>query len=108
MKYKINLTEQAETDLRDIYEYITYTLLEPRIAAGQLERIEKSIMSLDEMAERYCVFEREPWHSKGLHRMIVDNFNVYYFVKSDNKTVNVVRVLFGGRDVDEQFKMTDF
>ena len=41
MKYKIVLTEQADTDLRGIYEYIAFTLLEPGTAAGQLDRIEK-------------------------------------------------------------------
>jgi len=36
------LTEQADTDLRSIYQYIAFTLLESGIAAGQLERIENS------------------------------------------------------------------
>lgn len=33
MKYKIVLTKQADTDLREIYEYIAFTLLEPGISA---------------------------------------------------------------------------
>ena len=66
MKYKIVLTRQADTDLRGIYEHIAFVLLEPVIAAGQLERIEKGILSLDEMPERFRVFEKEPWHSRGL------------------------------------------
>jgi ABC-type multidrug transport system fused ATPase/permease subunit len=36
MKYKIVLTEQADTDLRGIYEYIAFTLLEPGITAKQI------------------------------------------------------------------------
>jgi len=43
MKYKILITNHAENDLRDIYEYIAFTLLEPITAAGQLERIENAI-----------------------------------------------------------------
>lgn len=74
MKYKIVLTEQADADLRDIYEYIAFTLLEPEIAAGQLERIEKGMLSLDEMPERFRMFENEPWRSRGLRQMLVDNF----------------------------------
>lgn len=34
MKYKLLLTEQADLDLRGIYEYIAYTPFEPDIAAG--------------------------------------------------------------------------
>jgi hypothetical protein len=32
MTYKAQLTEQAKRDLRDIYEYIAFSLLEPGIA----------------------------------------------------------------------------
>ncbi len=39
MKYRIVLTDQADSDLRSIYEYIAYILLEPGIAAGQLDTI---------------------------------------------------------------------
>jgi toxin ParE1/3/4 len=37
MKYKILLTEQADIDLRNTYEYIAYTLLEPQMASEQLD-----------------------------------------------------------------------
>jgi hypothetical protein len=51
MKYQLVLTKQADIDLRTAYEYIAFTLLEPVIAARQLDRIEKGIMSLHEMPE---------------------------------------------------------
>lgn len=47
MKYKIELTKQADVDLRGIYEYIALNLLELETAARLLERIEKGILSLD-------------------------------------------------------------
>ena len=49
MKYKVLLTNQADVDLRNIYEYIAFTLLEPGISVRQSERIKKAILSLDEM-----------------------------------------------------------
>ena len=42
MIYEINITEQADTDLRGIYEYIAFELLSPENAAGQLERLERN------------------------------------------------------------------
>jgi toxin ParE1/3/4 len=104
MRYKIVLTQQADTDLRGIYEYIAFILLEPEIAARQLERIEKAILSLDEMPERFRVSEKEPWHSRGLRQMPVDNFIVFYIPKIEDKIVAVIRVMYGGRDIDEQLK----
>lgn len=104
MKYKIILTEQADVDLRSIYEYIAFTLIGPKIALGQLERIEKAIFSLDEMPERFCVLDREPWCKRGLRQMPVDNFIVYYTLNNPDKTVNIIRVLYGGMDIDKQLK----
>jgi toxin ParE1/3/4 len=46
MKFRLLLTEQADSDLRGIYEYIAFNLLEPDIATRQLERIEDAILRL--------------------------------------------------------------
>lgn len=107
MNYKVVLTEQADSDLRGIYEYMAFILLEPVIATRQLERIEKSIFSLDEMPERFRAYEKEPWHSRGLCQMPVDRFIVFYIPDSEDKTVSIIRVLYGGRDIDEQLRETN-
>lgn len=107
MKYKLLLTEQADLDLRGIYEYIAFTLLEPDVAAGQLMRIENAIRSLDEMPNRFRLFENEPWHSRGLCQMPVDHFIVFYIPNDEDKIVTVIRVMYGGRDIDEQLKKTN-
>lgn len=104
MKYKIVLTKQADTDLRGIYEYIAFNLLEPETAVRQLGRIEKAILNLDEMPERFRVFEKEPWYSRGLRQMPVDNFIIFYILNAEDQIVNVIRVMYGGRDIDKQLK----
>lgn len=102
MKYKIVLTKQADTDLRGIYEYIAFNLLEPELAARQLGRIEKGILSLDEMPERFRMFKKEPWYSRGLRQMPIDNFIVFYIPNDEDQTVTVIRVIYGGRDIGKQ------
>lgn len=44
MKYDVTFTEQAENDLRGIFEYIAFDLLSSENAAGQLDRIEEKIL----------------------------------------------------------------
>ena len=39
MTYRIEMTEQAEKDLRDIFEYIAFSLLAPETAGQLLERL---------------------------------------------------------------------
>ena len=55
MKYDVTFTEQAENDLRGIFEYIAFDLLSPENAARQLDRIEEKILSLGEYPEKFII-----------------------------------------------------
>lgn len=102
MNYEVRLTAEVENDLRGIFEYIAFDLQSPQNAAGQLDRMEQSILSLDQMPERFRVYEKEPWHSRNLRIMPVDNYLVFYIPNHEEQTVKVMRVLYGGRDVVKQ------
>ena len=102
MIYSIKVTVQADNDLRNIYEYIAYELQSPENAGGQLNRIEKCIMSLKSMPERYRFYDKEPWKSRGLHIVPVDNYCILYIVDNGNMTVSIMRVMYGGRDINTQ------
>lgn len=106
MTYRVKLSSQADADLRGIFEYIAYELLSLETAIGQLNRLGKNIKSLDFMPERFRVYEKEPWHSRGLRIMPVDNYLVFYIPDKDTQTVYVVRVMYGGRDADAELKRT--
>ncbi len=105
MIYKIDITMQAKNDLRGIYEYIAFTLLAPENATGQLGRLEEGIMSLNRMPMRFRVYEIEPWKSRGIHIMPVDNFVVLYTFDEEIGIVTINRVMYGGRNIDEQLNM---
>lgn len=102
MTFQINITRQAEDDLRNVFEYIANELQSVQNAAGQLGRLEKAIVSLDHMPMRYRAYEKEPWHSRGLRVMPVDNYLVFYIPYPDTLNVEIIRVMYGGRDVDTQ------
>ena len=102
MIYEVRLTTEAENDLRSIFEYIAFELQSPQNATGQLDRLEQSIMSLDQMPERFRVYEKEPWHSRNLRIMPVDNYLVFYIPNHEEHTVKVMRVMYGGRDIAKQ------
>lgn len=60
MKYEVEVSEQADRDLREIFEYIAFELQSQENAIGQLDRLEEQILSLArylevfEAAERLC------------------------------------------------------
>lgn len=102
MIFEIEISEQADRDLRNIYEYIAFELQSPENAAGQLNRLEESIMGLNQMPERFLGNEKEPWHSRGLRIMPVNNYCVFYIPDAGNAVVTIIRVMYGGRDIDTQ------
>ena len=104
MIYAVITTDQADADLRGIYEYIAFELLSPDNAARQLGRLEEHIVGLEEFPERFRYYEKEPWHSRGLRVMPVDNYLVIYIPDNDAGIVTVIRVMYAGRDVDGQLK----
>ena len=100
--YEVVTTEQAESDLRGIYEYIAFELLSPENAAGQLDRLEENILGLETFPEKFRGYEKEPRKSRGLRIMPVDNYLVFYISDKEAETVTVIRVMYDGRDVDNQ------
>ena len=82
MIYEVELSEQADSDLRGIFEYIAFELQSPENASGQLDRLEEQILSLDTMPERYRKYEKEPWKSRGLRVLPLDNYVVLYIPDS--------------------------
>ena len=74
----------------------------PENVSDQLDRLEACIMDLDHMPKRYRQYELEPWKSRGLRGAPVDNYLVLYIPDDDTQVVTIIRVMYGGRDVDTQ------
>ena len=108
MKYEVVLSNQAELDVRGLYEYIAYEKHAPEIAATLLGRIEKQVLKLDEMPYRYRKYEMEPWRSRELRMMPIENFIAFYIPDDENRTVTVIRILYYRQNAEEQLKKTSY
>ena len=105
MIYEIEVSEQADSDLRGIFEYIAFELQALENASGQLDRLEEQILSLDTIPERYRKYEKEPRKTRGLRVLPVDNYVILYIPDSDKKVVTILRVMYAGRDIDNQLNL---
>ena len=109
--YTVIYTRIAENDLREIYEYIAFELRESIVAQRQVNRIIDAIAGLDHMPERFKLYDSEPWRSKGLRVMPVNKYLVFYvpsaIYSDDMGTVTIIRIIYGGRDIDTQLNETD-
>lgn len=103
INYEVVISEQADADLRGIYEYIAVGLSSVDNAIAQLDRLEKNIMELEYFPERHRLYEKSPWFERGLRVMPVDNYLVFYISDKNKAIVTVVRIMYSGRNIDEQF-----
>ncbi|HOO26452.1 MAG TPA: type II toxin-antitoxin system RelE/ParE family toxin [Clostridiales bacterium] len=101
-EWNVFYTEQAEQDLRNVFEYIAFSLREPEIAKKQTKRIMDRISSLKNMPFRCRLYEHEPWKSKGLRVAVADNYLVLYLPDETEKTVAIIRIMYGARNIVEQ------
>lgn len=100
--YEIIVTSDAEADLYKIKDYIAETLQAPDVALNYIRVIRKQIEKLSYMADSIALEEREPWHSRGVRKIIAKNFYVYYRLDNMTNKVYILNVIYAKRD---QFKV---
>ena len=99
MKYEVIYSERALNDLRNIHRYIAIELLAPESAKSLSDKIMSAIEALDEMPNRHPLYEKEPWHSRGLRKLIVDNFIAFYLPMEKQSQVLIITIMYGRRNV---------
>jgi len=98
--YAVFYAPAALDDLETIYNYITYTLGNRIAGDAQEARIRKEIQTLDHFPSRYERVSWEPWHGMNVRKLPIDNFVVYYSVEETSKEVTILRIFYGGQDVE--------
>lgn len=106
-KYTVKLTRQAEEQLREIVDYIRFTLQAPNTASKMLDALAEEIYSLDQFPYRAPLTEEEPWHSQGVRRISVKNFLIYFWIDEAQKNVQVTGIIYGRRDQRHQLSSLD-
>ena len=103
-EYDIIITPDAEGNLNELKNYITFVLLAPETAITFISFIKKKLASLNSMPMRYRLVEDEPWHSRGVRRMNAKHFAVFYIVREDYHEVYIQNVIYQKRDIPRVLK----
>ncbi len=104
--WEIRYTETAKNDLKSIFAYISGVLLEPWIAADLYRDLTAAIRSLETMPYRFHLYDAEPWKGQGIRVLRLKNYLAFYQPDEATHTVRIIRVMYGGRDIDELLKQT--
>jgi addiction module RelE/StbE family toxin len=95
--YGLKFTPKASEDLDKIYRYITEELYAEKATADLLDKIEASVLSLNEFPFLCNYVSDEYLKKKGYRKLIIDNYIAFYLVDEEERQVVVMRVLYGSQ-----------
>ena len=97
-KYRVDVSEPAENDLRDIVRYISAQLSAPKTGLKMMDTIEEAIASLADMPHSCPSVTDERLASLGYRKLIVKNHIAFFTIDERAKVVDVLRILYTRRD----------
>jgi len=97
-KYRVDVSEPAENDLKDIVRYITSQLSAPISALSMIELFEEAMAGLSDMPQRHTFVADERLAQMGYRKLPLKNYVVFYSIDEGNKVVDIERILYGRRD----------
>lgn len=99
MKYLVRISNSANSDLNEIYQYISDNLTSPLTAKQQIFRIINSIEQLSSFPKRYPVLDRKIEFELPIHLMPIDNFSILYTISNAANVVTVIGVYYHKKDL---------
>ena len=96
--YRVEVSQPAEEDLRDIVRYISSQLSAPITAVKMMETIEEALSKLSNMPHSYPIVRDDRLASIGYRRVDVKNYTAFFTIDEKKKVVNIERVLYARRD----------
>ena len=98
VRYRVDISEPAENDLRDIVRYISAQLYTPITALKMMEMIEEAIAGLSDLPLSRPLVVDDRLSSMGYRKLIIKNYIVFFTVNEKEKVVDVARILYARRD----------
>ena len=95
MKYNIHVTQAAERDMANAYDYIDLVLKNPTAADKLLDVSDEKIGALAEFPHKFEVVSDKLLSLWGIRFTIVMNYLAFYTVDGATQTVHIVRFLCG-------------
>ncbi len=94
-KYRLLLTETAETDLDEILSYISLKLCNPLAATTFFAHLQDKFTEVCLYPYSSPEIQNEFLNGASIRRKVVDAYLFYYVVQDTVKTVTILRVVYG-------------
>ena len=107
-KYTIIYTPNFEIQLYEIINYISYQLYNPQAASHFLDILEIKTKNLISFPCIYPIVKENPWNNRGLRKMTINAFVIYYLADDIDKSVYLLSIIYARRDQLAQLNKLDF
>lgn len=104
-KYSYCFTEKAERDFDEILRYISVDLANPAAAQNFGRRLFEQLDMVRTFPECGAFADNEFLSDKSLRKLSVDNYIIYYKAHHNEKSISVIRIIYGKRNLDEILKL---
>lgn len=94
--YKLIVLPIASVDIEGICKYISIDLANPIATNKFLEELEDTFQRIIVFPKMYPTVNNDFIKDQSLRKAIVKNYIIFY--KIDDKTIQVIRVLYSGSD----------
>ena len=99
--YQYHFTKKAKSDLEEILSYISIELSNPEAAASFLKDLLAVIASICSVPKIGSIVENEFLPDREIRKSLVGNYLLYYLPDIKKKSIYVLRILYGRRNLDE-------
>lgn len=99
-EFRFEFTDSASRDPDDVLNYIAVNLKNPDAAKDFFDGIKAEIRNICSFPDSAEEVENEFVIFRGVRRVTVGNYNLYYYPYEGNKTVTVLRIIYGKRDLN--------
>jgi plasmid stabilization system protein ParE len=103
-EYDFELTEIAESDIDEAFEYIAEILDNPDAASALVEELEIQISGICKKPESGRIVKNDFLRRNDIWRFLVKNYIAYYLIDDENEKIVILRFIYSGRNQDNIVK----
>ena len=103
-RYDYVLTESAEADIDEVFDYIAGELVNPDAASAFADELEEKLEEICKTPKAGRPVHNPYLKRDDVRRVLVKNYIAYYLIDEEEENIVVLRVVYNRRDQDKILK----